>query len=91
MNPEIEKIARSLFPSDFEEVLRQLNELDALVLKNWKESPERIHAAILKVSGPDKSRFESGLKLAYQDWRVFLNGAGLRFGYKFKYGLRPPD
>jgi hypothetical protein len=76
MNAKIEIISRYLFPSDFEGVLLQLHKVETVILRNWKESPDRIQAAILKASGSDKAKFERNLNLAYQDWRDILVAAG---------------
>jgi hypothetical protein len=65
-------VRREFGPADAERVLRRLEGLHA-----EKQSPERLHAAVVLLARGDLARFEQAAETAETDWRDAFVWSGL--------------
>ena len=78
ITPTVRQQIEHLFPAaEVASVLAALETSNLSLLPTTTATVERIHLAILHLSGGSVPRFESLLGAAEQDWRDVLVGAGL--------------
>ncbi len=73
----VKQQARKLFAPDTVDLITSELETMRLPLVNEGTAPERIHLAILYLSGGDMQKFDEACRLAKLDWRDLLVATGL--------------